>query len=33
LPLAEAAGDTLVAEVDALESLADVTKLVDLLIA
>jgi aconitate decarboxylase len=33
LPLAEAAGDALVAQVDTLESLADVTELVDLLVA
>jgi aconitate decarboxylase len=33
LPLTEAAGDALAARVDALESLADVTELVDLLVA
>jgi aconitate decarboxylase len=33
LPLTEAAGDALAAQVDALESLADVTELVDLLVA
>ena len=33
LPLTDAAGDALVAEIDALESRADVTELVDLLIA
>jgi 2-methylcitrate dehydratase PrpD len=33
LPLAEAAGEALVARVDALETLADVTELVDLLVA
>jgi hypothetical protein len=33
LPLAEAAGEALAARVDALESLADVTELVDLLVA
>jgi hypothetical protein len=33
LPLAEAAADALVGRVDTLESLADVTELVDLLIA
>jgi aconitate decarboxylase len=33
LPLAEAAGETLAAQIDALEQVADVTELVDLLIA
>jgi hypothetical protein len=33
LPLPAAAGDALIARIDALESLADVTELVDLLVA
>jgi hypothetical protein len=33
VPLPEAAGDALVARIDALEALADVTELVDLLVA